>query len=162
MKTCKEVYDILHNKKAIVAIDAPSDLCKPQNERRQCEVALGIGGYFKTPKKRKLAEPWMQSGFDLWNFLQNRGYRKAASKPTKKGDLIEVHPTAAFKKVKSPKVESKLWISQKEPISKSKSKGKNQRRTILKGKFPKQSGKIDKLNIDYLDALRVRSPHLTR
>ena len=81
------------------------------------------------------------------------GFKRATSIPVKKGCLIEVHPTVIFKKLKNPGVKPNLWISRKEPISKSKSKGKEQRRKILKDKFPGQRKIIDIFTHDYLDAL---------
>ncbi len=149
----KDLYNLLEDKRGVIAIDAPSGCSNNRNAKRRCEAELGIGGYFLTPSIKDLAKPWMQSGFKLWEFLLSKGYKRARSIPTKQGSLIEVHPTLIFKKMLNPQVNPKLWINRKNPVSKAKLQGRNQRKRILKQRFPVEKAVIGKLRIDYLDAL---------
>ncbi len=95
----------------------------------------------------------MKSGFQLWEFLVKHGYEKAAPGTHKIGNLIEVHPTIIFKKLKNPCIAPQRWINQRNIASKLTAQGKKQRRDILKAKFPAQKKVIDSLGIDFLDAL---------
>lgn len=152
-RDCKKIPDIIKSRDCVIAIDAPSSSRKYKNKPRNCEEKLGIKGYFETPYRKQDARPWMISGFKLWEALLKKGFRRAVSKPVKKGQLIEVHPTLIFKKMLNPDVSPELWISRREPVSKNKSSGKIKRREILKDRLPRQSKEIDNLNVDYLDAL---------
>jgi len=149
----KEIYKYLPTRKGIIAIDAPSGPRTKEDERRECEKDLGIGGYFATPYCKEVVQPWMKSGFELWEFLQDNGFKRGITFPTKNGNLIEIHPTVIFKKLMNPESAPNLWISRKNPVSKKKAKGKTQRREILKKRFPGQEEVINMLSIDYLDAL---------
>jgi predicted nuclease with RNAse H fold len=148
---CKNPPPIIKAKDSIIAIDAPCSCRRHKDKRRKCEELLGIAGYFETPYDRKMAKPWMISGFDLWTDLLRRGFKRAISVPVKKNSLIEVHPTIIFKSIVNPKVHPRLWISRRHPLSKRSLTGRSQRKDILKNKkFPCL---IDNLNIDYIDAL---------
>jgi len=153
----EELPSEFNPKDTIIAIDAPSGpcLCRHESKKRMCEVELGIGGYFRTPCGEQDARPWMQSGFKLWRFLKSLGFVRVTTKPLKAGNLIEVHPTIVFKKIRleDKNAGSKSWIGQKDPSSKKTSKGKKERRDILKRKFSKQQSIISGLGIDYMDAL---------
>ncbi|MBU1043390.1 MAG: DUF429 domain-containing protein [Candidatus Omnitrophica bacterium] len=151
----KEIFEFIKNKDVIIAIDAPSGCCLTKGGKRECEEKLGIGGYFKTPDNISGAKPWMKTGFHLWDFLiQSQGFERAKSYSVKNKELIEVHPTIMFKKIKNPEInESQRWIGLKSPVSKKKSKGRNQRKEILKDLFPIEGEFIDKLKIDHVDAL---------
>jgi predicted nuclease with RNAse H fold len=100
----------------------------------------------------------MKSGFELWNYLQKKHFKRAKyinkSKPVSKIHLIEVHPTIIFKKLQNSKeANSKKWIGCREPINKKRSVGKKQRREKLHLLFPNQKSVIENLKIDYIDAL---------
>jgi len=151
---CKGLSDLFEADDCVIAIDAPSGCRKKRNSPRRCEEELGIGGYFATPYIKRSARPWMHAGFRLWEHLRNKGFKTATTaKPVRKGCLIEVHPTVIFKKIINPKRSPGSWIRCREPVSKSKRKGRQQRRKILAGFFPGHEKEIEKMNIDHLDAL---------
>jgi len=151
--TPQGVYQEIEGMEVIIAIDAPSGTRLFEHERRECEKALGIGGYFETPFHGPQAKSWMESGFRLWDHLIEVGMTKAANLPTQPGQIIEVHPTVIFKRLLNPNVEPALWIWQQLPRSKGTAEGRSQRRELLRGLFPAHVGAINHLNIDYLDAL---------
>lgn len=134
---CKRLKEI--NPKHI-AIDAPAKLCPPGVEKRECEVLLSIGGYFKTPKKKAQVQGWMRSGFDLWDWIS-----------AQKLEAVEVHPTLIFKKIKNPKAEARQWIMLSDPPSKKSRKGKELRKTILKEKGL-DLAQLPGTNTDLMDA----------
>lgn len=152
---CEDVNNWLKGKNAIIAIDAPLKPSTPGNKRRKCEEILGIGGYYSTPDKREKAARWMHSGFDLWEFLMKEGYKIANS--TKRGNLIEVHPTIIFKKMANPQITNKKqWIRLTHPPKKQSKDGRDYRKKLLckKGiKIKSKLGRTKKEEVDYLDAL---------
>lgn len=139
----ERVLEKLAGQDCRIAIDAPSDLRKNKNERRECERRFGIGGYYATPYYRKDAKPWMQAGFKLRDFLRKNGFK----------NLIEVHPTLIFKKIQNPRVKNRLLMSRRKPVSKSKAEGKTQRIEILRKFFDDKVIERIGRNIDYIDAL---------
>ena len=137
-----ELY-IKPTKQDIVAIDAPP---RPRSSgnRREAERVLGIGGYYATPDKIGKVKPWMLSGFDLWEKLENITR------------VIEVHPTIIFKRLENPKMIlfPNRWIGMRSPKTKREKAGRIQRRDILKRILPGKAAAIEEIKkIDYLDAL---------
>ena len=127
-------------KQDVIAIDSPPRPRSAKNKRK-AEIDLGIGGYYATPYEEKRASSWMISGFDLWKRLES------------KSRLIEVHPTAIFKKLKNPDKPSNRWLGMHIPRSKNTKEGISQRKSILKELLPNNVREIDQMKIDELDAL---------
>ncbi len=142
-------------KVSAIAIDAPSQPAKgiikkpwlrvrlglkenKWQDLRICEYLLGLGGFYWTRSQKDLCPEWMQVGFALYRFFQERGYRLASSE--QKGNLIEVFPSYAYQFLLAPKKLEK----------KTSASGKKQRGEVLK-RFVKISRA--QLNPHSLDAI---------
>lgn len=112
-----------------IAIDAPSSINRglvKGKDLRVCDLETGIGGYYWTPSSKARAKGWMRAGFELYHFFKKEFGYKVASQ-SKKGELIEVFPGIAFRRLCGKK--GKL-------ANKNTRKGKRQRAEILIKFFP--------------------------
>ena len=146
-----EALSYIHSlNQPIIAIDCPLRLAAPGMKGRECERMLGIVGYYLTPDTYISMRPWMRAGYDLGQSLQKSGYRLASE--SGKGNLLEVHPTIIFKRNMNQSLEPQRWINALTPSSKQKRQGREERRRMLAGLFPKQADGFEGWGKDYLDA----------